>query len=106
MRVLAVRLAIALILILISGVVHAQETDTPTPEPTAIPTEIPSAIPTETLTATPDVSLYVTIGEQTGRIDYVVSGGDLLIGLLLLLLLFSVWGFAVLQITTRGAKRD
>lgn len=82
-------LAIFFMLVLFSGVVNAQ-TDTPTPEPTSTPL--------------PDIAVYGVIDDQPYRIDYVVSAGDMIVGTLLLLLLFSVWGLAIFNLT--GSDHD
>lgn len=81
---------IVFVLLLISGVVTAQETATPTPEPTSTPL--------------PDVSVYGEVQGQPYRIDYIVSAGDVMIGTLLLLLLFSLWGMGILSLT--GSEHD
>ena len=60
-------------------------TDTPTP----------TATPTETPTATPTPNFYIEVTTPAGepaRIERAVSGGDLVIIVLLFALLISIWG--------------
>lgn len=75
------------VFVFLSGVVTAQETPTPTPEPTSTPL--------------PDISVYGEIEGQPYRVDYVVSVGDVMVGTLLLLLLFSLWGLMVITVLDR-----
>lgn len=76
-------LAVVLIFLFFTGVVTAQ-TATPTPEPTVTPV--------------PQVARYETIEDQAVRIDYIVTAGDVMVAMLLLLVLFSVWGLGMLMI--------
>lgn len=66
----------------LATVAFAQDTPTPTPTETATPTITPT--PTITLTPTPVIDVYVDLvnseGEiQAGRMDYVITAGDVAI---------------------------
>jgi hypothetical protein len=87
---------IVIVVLLVSvSVVHAQDTATPTPTNTPEPTFTPA----------PVVAVYDTIYDQPVQIAYSVTAGDVMVSVLLLLLLFSLWGFGFIA-TIGGGKRD
>ena len=81
-------LIVLLMFVVFGGVVSAQ---TATPTLTPVPTSTP------TLTPTPDTIIYATVIGDSGpvgtRFEYAANAGDVFVSMLLMLILFSIWGF-------------